>query len=483
MKQFNFTILFGLILSMLVFGACNKDKDKDDDPKAAKKSLVITTGARSVSPDQSLTYNAVFVTEEGLSEPATGVQWSSSETGVATISAAGTISAVGIGSSTITATVSENGTNYTASVPLGILSPSVFVVAPSAIIWEASGDLQLETVFLGINTPTYSFSSSNSAVASVSGSGLVSFHSVGSCEITVTASSHPNNPVTVPVMVVGPPTVALPITRIAVTPPSADLFRQESIQLSAQAYNPSGAVSANFTWESSDPSVASVDANGHVTAKSIGSTYIFASAQGISGQAEIYVSPDTIIEVTPLIGSVPAGSSRQYTAKAYNIRTSTLLPSITQFNWSIPSYGFPMFDFATVNGSGLVSVNSNAMPGNMTFVAAALPSNPEIVGVGIVMVSICDCGPGNAAVSNISIAGSLSLSLFSNPMGQVNATATNSSGATVANPELRYCSDDLSIAVVDELTGEVSAAGPGTTVIRVCSGAYAEATTTVTVSF
>lgn len=482
MKQFKLTFILGLAISVLLLGACKKDKD--DDPSQLEKSLVISTGARSIAPDQSLSYTATFVDEEGNASSATGVQWTSSDAGVATISATGSLTTAGVGSTTITASVTEDGNTYSASVPLGILSPSVFAVVPSAIIWEATGSMQLEAVFLGINTPTYSYSSSNTAIASVNGSGLVSFHSPGSCEITVTASSHPNNPVFVPVLVVGTPTVSLPVTRIAVTPPSADLFRQESIQLSAQAFNPSGSVSANFTWSSSDPSVASVDANGNVTANAIGSAYIFASAQGISGQSEIFVSPDTIIEVSPLIGSVPAGGSRQYTAKAYNIRTATLLSGITQFDWAIPSYGFPVFDFATVNSAGMVSVNSNAMPGNMTFVTASLPSNSEVVGVGIVMVSLCDCGPGNANVANISISGgALSLNLFSNPMGQITASATNSSGGVVSNPDFRYCSDDLAVAVVDEFTGEVSAAGPGTTVLRVCSGGYAEATTSVTVSF
>jgi hypothetical protein len=142
-----------------------------------------------------------------------------------------------------------------------------------------------------------------------------------------------------------------------------------------------------------------------------------------------------------------------------------------------------MFDFATVDANGLVSVNSNAMPGNMTFVAAMLSNNQDVGGVAVIMVSLCDCGTGNPDVASIDIASGLNLTLMGNPQGQINATARDFNGAVVANPELRYCVDDMAVAAVDDQTGLVSAVGPGTTTLRVCSGGYAEETTTVTVSF
>lgn len=482
MKQVYFRFTLALLVMAAAFSSCKKDKK--DDPTDQDKVLVITNGAQSMKPDGSLTYTAKFVHADGTTSTANGVSWSSSDAAVATVSAGGVVAVASVGTVTVTATVTEDGQTYTASVPLGIAAPTVFAVVPSAIIWEASGSMQLETFYLGTASPTYTYASSNTAVASVSSSGLVSFHSVGSCAITVTASTHPDNPFIVPVLVVGPPAVTLPVTRVEVTPPSADLFRQETRQLSAQAYNPDGPVSRTFAWASSDPAVATVSSSGLVTAKGLGTAYIYASTDGITGQAEIYVSPDTIIEVTPFIAGIRAGGSQQFTAKAYNIRTGgTLLPGVTQFDWFVPSYGFPMFDFATVNSSGLVSVNSNALQGNMTFVAATLPGNPDVGGLAVIMVSLCDCGTGNPAVASINIAGSLSLSMFGNPLGQIVATAKDANGTVVANPELRYCSDDMAVAAVNAETGEVTATGPGTTTLRACSGGYAEATTTVTVSF
>lgn len=472
-----------LLALTFVYAGCKKDKN---DPTKAEKILVINNGARTMSPDENPTYTAKFVTVDGKTETANGVTWSSSSTGIASISASGVVTAASVGSVTITATVVEDGVTYTAAVPLGIQGATAFAVAPSAIIYEPGGSLQLETFYFGTSVPSYTYTSSNASIASVSSSGLVTFNAVGSCVISVEASTHPGAPFIVPVLVVGPPVIKLPITEIQVTPATVDLFRGETQQMSAQAFNLDGATSATFTWSVSDPNVATISSSGVLTARGVGNAYIFASAQGITGQAEVYVSPDTVIEITPYIASVTAGGSRQFVAKAYNARTGmTLLPGITNFNWFVPSYGFSMFDFATVNQSGLVSVNSNAMPGNMTFVAASLPSNPDIGAASIVMVSICDCGPGNASVNSITIqnGSSVNMSLFSSPTLQLNAIARDAGGNTVANPGLKFCSDSQAVVNVDPDTGELIAAGPGTATVTVCSGPYAEASITVNVSF
>lgn len=479
-RNYSSITLLLFFCATLILASCKKDDPNED----SNKVLVIDNGARSLGPDESLTYTASFVNEEGNVSAATNVQWSSENASVVSITASGVVSVSGFGTTSITATVQEDGVTYTATVPLGIQAPASFAVVPSAIIYEVGGNIQLETVAFNTGAPTFTYSSDNASVASVSASGLVSFAGAGSCVITVTASSHPNTPIFIPVQVVGPPVISLPVTRVEVTPNSNSLFRGENVNLQAQAYNIDGATNADVTWSSSNPDIASVDANGVVTAHAIGESYIFATAQGISGQAEVYVSPDTIIEVTPFSASIGAGSSRQFTARAYNLRTNTYLNGITNFQWTIPTYGFGVFDFASVNSSGLVSVNSNAIPGNLTFLIVSLPNNPDITGFASIMASLCDCGAGNASVNTIEVTnGPFSLSLFGSPTATINAIAKDAQDNPVNNPELRYCSDDITVVQVDELTGELIAFGEGTATVSVCSGSYAETTTTVTVSF
>lgn len=475
-----------LFLSFLFFASsCKKDKDKDPDPgQTTEKVLVIENGARSINPDESENYSAIWVKTDGSVESATGVSWSVDDGNVASISSAGALTVAGTGSTVVKAQVTDGGISYSAQVPIAISLPSLLAVAPSAIIYETGGSLEMEAVYLGTSSPTFSFSSSDASIASVNANGVVSFNGAGSCTISVTASNLPNQPFIVPVLVVGPPAIALPVTRVEVSPASASLFRGETQQLSAQAFNLDGAVSADISWNSSDPNIASINASGLVTANNLGEVIISGTAQGISGTAEIFVSPDTIIEVSPFVAGIPAGGSLQFTAKAYNLRTNTYLPNVTNFVWEAPTYGFPIFDFVSVNQSGLVTIDNNAFPGNLSFIYVYLSNNQDAGGVASIKVSFCDCGPGNSDVSQINIANSspISLSLFSGGMAQLNATAVDVSGNAVANPELRYCSDDMAVASIDEMTGEIVASGPGSTTLRVCSGGFAEATIAVDVT-
>lgn len=485
------------IVAVMTFSACKKEKTDDDskpadDPKKKEYVLMINNGAQTILPNESIAYTAVLIDNEGNVSTPNNVSWSTSSNTVATISASGVITAAGVGDVKITASVTVDGKTYTASVPLGIYAVSVFSVAPSAILYEKGGSLQLEAIHLsttGAVTPTCTYESSNTAIATVNASGLVSFVAAGECVITVTATSLQGNPqVKVPVIVIGAPTVSLPITKIIVNPPAKDLFRNETQQLTAKAYKSDGTeASASFTWTSLDPAIATVNSTGLVQPVNPGNTYIQASANGIIGQAEIIVNPDTIVWVDPFYVSVAAGKSRQFTATAYKITRTTATPiSGMAFNWMIPTYGIAIFDIATVTSSGLVTVKSEAMPGMMTFVAAEVQGNPNLGGVGSIMVGIadnCDCGNGNSQVHHITINNSapINMNLMAGTPVQLNAVAYNSSNAVVSSPALVYCSDNITVASVDA-DGQIMAVGEGTAIIKVCSGPYAEATITVNVT-
>ena len=80
------------------------------------------------------------------------------------------------------------------------------------------------------------------------------------------------------------------VSRIEITPGTALLSElDQTRQLKAVAYNASGdVVAADFTWESSNPSLMSVDSQGQVTNHDyVGSSVISASADGIAGQATL----------------------------------------------------------------------------------------------------------------------------------------------------------------------------------------------------
>lgn len=499
MKTKNISRFFPLSILLciaLCVTACKKDDPAPtpgggngggNNNGTANKVLVIETGARTISPEMSLTYSAHLVDANGASTTPASISWSSSKTDVVEINASGLITVKGSGQSNITASVSEGGVTYTATVPLGVRPPGIFAVGPSAVIITPGNQIQFETAYFGQGTPTYTWTSSNTNVVSISSTGLADFTGTGEAYITVTASTQSDNPFIVPVLVVGSPTVSLPVTRIKVSPGSGEIFRQETLQFSAQAYDGSNAaVSRTFEWSISDPSIATISSTGLVTGVGIGNATVFAKTDGIIGQAEVIVSPDTVIMLSPLSVSLAPGATQQFTPTVYNLRTNTVITGMSGFTWSIPTYGIPMFDIATVNGSGLVTMRTTATPGLVTFVECSLPSPTVYAGGAALSVAINqgeDCGSGNPAVSviNVTNGNSFSLSLSGNPNVTLNVDALDSNGNPVSSPELKFNSSNAQVANVDT-NGTITATGEGTATITICSGSFASKTVTVTVT-
>lgn len=473
-------------------GSCEYENGNNGST-AQKKQLVIKTGAKSIEPGASITYEVVLVDESGTESTPSSVTWSSESSEIATINASGAITTAGTGSTIIKASVTDNGVTYTASVVLNIAVPGVFGVVPSALVMYPGEIVPLLPVFFTTDNPTYTYTSSNTSIATVDNQGFITAVSAGNVNITVAANTSSGNPeVIVPILIVPEIIVPLPVVKVTIDPGSVDLFKNDTKQLSAKAFDFNGAeVNETFTWSSSNSSIVSVDNNGLITANEVGETYIQATAKGITAQAEIYVSPDTVVIVTPFMASIGQGATKQYTAKAYNARTSpiTELTAVTSFNWEIPSYGpgFELFDVGTVNSSGLVTVKSNASIGAQSFVIASVPGSSTAVGVGIISVSFfsADCGTGNPDVASINITNTapIEMSLSGNPVVSINAEAKDTNGATVSNPALKYSSSDTNVIIIDENTGEMNAVGMGTSTITVCSGSYASSDITVNVSF
>ena len=470
-------------ISSLMWQSCKKESNNSGGSGDAV--LSITTGARSIEPGKTVSYEAVVVDTKGNVTPATSVSWSVSNSlgsfsgGVFTPSTSG--------NGTVTASAVVNGKTLTAQVPVGVYLPAVFAVLPSAIIWSTNaGTIQLQPVYLGTGTvSSYSYSSSNSSVASVDASGNISFNASGECLITVTANGlSENNKVYVPVLVIGMPTVSLPVVRVSVNPSGKELFRTETATFTAKAYNSSNAEvsGTTFTWTSQDPGVASVDATGKVTAISLGKTIITATASGITGQAEVDVLPDSLILVTPLMASIAPGGTKQFNAQAYSVNHSshalTAISMPAGLTWEIPTTGIPIFDIASVSSTGLVTMNTSATFGLSTVVVAHVSSPTIDAGVALLMVSDCNCGTTTPGVDHIIVAtgSTLTAPITGGPV-TVNAQAVDASNNPVSGATINLCSDNISVCTVSG--DSIVPVGPGTAIVTVCNGGVS---TTITVT-
>lgn len=85
----------------------------------------------------------------------------------------------------------------------------------------------------------------------------------------------------------------LPVASVVVSPATTSLDPGETLQLTATAFDESGAALAGraLTWTTGNPNVATVSATGLVTASSGGSVQISATSEGKSGMANLTVRP------------------------------------------------------------------------------------------------------------------------------------------------------------------------------------------------
>lgn len=485
------TVKLGLTILMagaLLFSCKKDDKVEDDNSStgggstspSTDKVLIIEQGNSSLNPTQTINYSAIYVKVDGSQQAASNITWSTNDNSIAEINSAGVLTAKGIGTSTVTATVGGDKAEVLAKVT----ADYPFLVLPGVYAGYAGETIQLNPVYLGSQNPTYTYSSSDNNILSVNSTGQVSLVGAGSAVIDVTSSAFPNSPFPVSILVWPSVSISLPVVRVDVTPKSVDLFRGDNSTLTATAYDINNStVSATFNWSSLDNGIATVNASGMVTAVSVGETKIKATAQGMIGFCDVLVSPDTVVIVTPFTASVAPGDTKQYSASAYNARTNTVISSITNFDWEIPTYGLPVFDIATVSSSGLVTMKSNAQLGLLAPVIASVPGNANALGAANVMVGQpLNCGAGNAAVDNITVSNgnNVTISLFGMPT-TLNATGRDAANNTVAAAALKFNSDDTNVVNVDEDTGELFPFAPGTATITICSGNFASTTVIVTV--
>ncbi len=117
------------------------------------------------------------------------VSWSSSNTGVCTVSSTGLVTATGAGSAIVTVTTQDG--NKTAGCNVSVTSSTVSVtgvtVSPTSATLNVNQTQQLTATVNPANATnkTVSWSSNNTAVATVNASGLVTANAVGTATITV----------------------------------------------------------------------------------------------------------------------------------------------------------------------------------------------------------------------------------------------------------------------------------------------------------
>lgn len=201
--------------------------------------------------------------------------WSSSNSSVATVNN-GTVIALAAGTTTITVRTVDGG--YTATCTVTVIDPVIYVTSinlnKSSMTLTAGGSVGSLIATINPSNATNKnviWSSSNSFVANVNSTGVMSPLGVGSC--TITATTVDGGKTATCSVTVNPATIA--VTGVSVNPGNLSLDQGQNSTLFA-TINPSNSSNKTVTWSTSNSSIATVDANGKVVAISAGTASITA---------------------------------------------------------------------------------------------------------------------------------------------------------------------------------------------------------------
>ena len=255
--------------------------------RAVAGSVNVTPGTFTLTAaGQSQQFTAAVVDQSGNPMPGAAVRWSSGDQAV-TVSSTGVVTAMREGVATVRAT--SGGVTGTADVTV-IFAPASVALAQAAVRFNALGATQALTATArdanggALGAAAFTWASSDTRVATVDGSGVVTAVGNGTARVTATSSGK-SAAVSV--------TVAQVTASVAVTPLTAQVAGVgATTQLAAQALDANSRPIAGktFTWTSDAAAVAMVSGTGLVTGVSGGTAHVTAGVDGRSGSATLTVA-------------------------------------------------------------------------------------------------------------------------------------------------------------------------------------------------
>lgn len=337
--------LVALSLGALVaLGACGDDVTVTETPPP--ETVSITPQSASMNVGESLNF-AVLISGGSATAAPTLASCTSSNTAVATATAAGSacrVTAVAAGNATVTAATS---TGKAAAASITVAAPAAAIntltVSPTSASLAVN---QTVTIVPNVNkaassvTTTNSFTSSNTAIATVTSAGVVTAVAPGVATITVSVQGSGTGYTTTTLTGAATVTVtALPsgITALNVQPSSLVMGLLTTAQLSASVQQPAGAAAATITYGTTAPAVATVSSTGLVTAVSSGTAVITVTA---TSAANTNFAASTLTQQVPVTVSPSANVT---------IQTITQGPISTYYSTSSGAEGLVTSANAQVN--------------------------------------------------------------------------------------------------------------------------------------
>ena len=245
---------------------------------------------------------------------------------------------------TLTALAACRDGGFDASGPSATSVASVVIVGVPASV-ETGATVRLFALARDVNghglTRAFGWTSSNTAVATVSFDGLVTGVAPGSTLISASTGGKTGS-----VSLTVSPAPAVPVATIIVSPPHVDLEVGAAAQFTALVQDADGnPLSGRSVSWSSTSSIATVDDSGRVSALSPGTTEITATSGGKSGSTAVTILPKTGLDISlsttisalRFVVAIDGGALPE--PQMFNVAAATGTPATGRLAVSLPPGG------------------------------------------------------------------------------------------------------------------------------------------------
>ncbi|MGH7532559.1 MAG: Ig-like domain-containing protein, partial [Gemmatimonadales bacterium] len=407
--------------------------------------MTLTPSAFELHLGQSRTVAVVAKDASGATIGSVTITWTSSNPSIASVNALGTVSATASGTDTITATVNGViGRALLTVTPVPVVTVGVTPAATTLYPAQTRSLLATPRDSIGgaLAGRTITWSSSDTAIATISAVGLVTAKSIGGA--TMTATSEGKNGTSLVTVTL------VPVSAVVVTPAVDTLLKNQTATLTATTKDSAGGTLTGRTiaWSSSDTTKATVSAAGLVTAKAVGGATITASIGGKVGTSAIVVTvPVASVVVTPDSATIYVGQTSTFSVTAKD----SLGASIPG---KVPAWASLDTAIATASNAGVAT----GVASGVARIVATIEGKADTshLTVQLVPVSVVTLSPTSATVL---IGGTRSFT----------AAATDSAGHPLTGRTFTWLSNDTTKATASA-AGVVTGRAAGLDTISASTG-------------
>lgn len=273
---------------------------------AAVATVTVTPASCSLLPGAKCSLTATTADAAGRSLTGRAIAWTSAAPSIATVSTNGEVTAVGPGSTTVSA--SSEGKSGTSTITVSPPPVDRITLAPATCALVPGGSCALSTVLTdaagnALTGRTVVWTTSAATVATVSTTGVVTAVAPGTSTITATAEG---KTATATVTVTLPP-----VATVTVTPAACTIDPGQSCQPTVVVKDVAGATLTGraLTWTTSSSNIATASTAGVITGVAAGSATLTVTSEGKSATVAVTVTSTAASSVVVTVNLSSTGTA------------------------------------------------------------------------------------------------------------------------------------------------------------------------------